>query len=148
VGAAVDVEEWLRSQNLGKYEEAFRENAIDLDVLADLTDGDLAQIGVALGDRKRLLKAIASFPPSEPIAPAEASAPRPQSAEPANPAPVSSAERRPITVMFRDLVGSTALAAKLDAERSGSTFRPASVGQFGPMSSLSPTDHHECGAPR
>jgi class 3 adenylate cyclase len=112
----VDVGEWLRSQNLGKYEEAFRENAIDLDVLPDLTDGELAEIGVALGDRKRLLRAIASFPPSGPISPAEASAPRSQSAEPASPAPVSSAERRPITVMFCDLVGSTALAAKLDAE--------------------------------
>ena len=112
----MDVGDWLRSQNLGKYEEAFRENAIDLDVLTDLTDGDLAQIGVALGDRKRLLKAIAGFPVSGPISTPQGSAPPPAPADRANPASVSSAERRPITVMFCDLVGSTALAAKLDAE--------------------------------
>src|SRR5208337_5558555 len=75
--AVMDVGDWLRNQGLGRYEKAFRENAIDLDVLPDLTDGDLAQIGVAFGDRKRLLKAIASFPPPGLISPADGSAPRP-----------------------------------------------------------------------
>jgi hypothetical protein len=60
-GAAMDVGGWLRNLGLDKYEAAFRENAIDMDVLAELTDGELAQIGVPLGDRKRLLKAIASL---------------------------------------------------------------------------------------
>ena len=60
-GAAMDVGGWLRNLGLDKYETAFREHAIDMDVLAELTDGELAQIGVPLGDRKRLLKAIASL---------------------------------------------------------------------------------------
>ena len=54
----MDVGGWLRNLGLDKYETAFREQAIDMDVLAELTDGELAQIGVPLGDRKRLLKAI------------------------------------------------------------------------------------------
>jgi hypothetical protein len=110
----MDVWDWLRNQGLGRYEKAFRDNAIDLDVLPDLTDGELAQIGVALGDRKRLLKAIAglSAPPSS--APAGWASP-PPTAPPQKSADVA-AERRPITVLFCDLVGSTSLAAKLDAE--------------------------------
>ncbi len=98
----MDVAVWLRSLGLSRYEAAFRDNSIDADVLPDLTDGDLAQLGVNLGDRKRLLKAIASL----------------RSAEPAKPQPSSKdpAERRPITVLFCDLVGSTSIAAKLDAE--------------------------------
>ena len=104
----MDVGSWLRSLGLGQYEAAFRDNSIDADVLPDLSDGDLAQLGINLGDRKRLLKAIASLGPTEPAA------------KPTRPPPLSSstdgAERRPITVMFCDLVGSTSLAAKLDAE--------------------------------
>ena len=115
-GAAMDVGGWLRSLGLDKYETAFREHAIDMDVLAELTDGELAQIGVPLGDRKRLLKAIASLSKTEPSPPSKEGAPPAQ----ANPlAPVGAgrdAERRPITVMFCDLVGSTALASRLDAE--------------------------------
>jgi SAM domain (Sterile alpha motif) len=56
----MDVAVWLRSLGFGRYEAAFRDNSIDADVLPDLTDSDLAQLGVNLGDRKRLLKAIAS----------------------------------------------------------------------------------------
>ena len=104
----MDVGLWLRSLGLGRYEAAFSDNSIEADVLPDLTDGDLAQLGVNLGDRKRLLKAIASLGAREPAA------------KPTSPAPLSSstdfAERRPITVMFCDLVGSTGLAARLDAE--------------------------------
>ena len=57
----MDVGVWLRSLGLGRYEVAFSDNSIDADILPDLTDGDLAQLGVNLGDRKRLLKAIASW---------------------------------------------------------------------------------------
>ncbi|HME84063.1 AAA family ATPase [Roseiarcus sp.] len=112
----MDVGDWLRNQGLGRYEKAFREHALDLDVLPDLTDGDLAQIGVALGDRKRLLKAIAglSLPRSPP--PAAWASPPPPAPAPARKTSHVAAERRPITVLFCDLVGSTALAAKLDAE--------------------------------
>jgi hypothetical protein len=62
----MDVGEWLRGLGLGQYETVFREHAIDMDVLADLMDAELAQIGVPLGDRKRLLKAIASLSKTEP----------------------------------------------------------------------------------
>ena len=54
----MDVGGWLRNLGLGQYEANFRDNKIDVDVLADLTDGDLEKLGLPLGDRKRLLKAI------------------------------------------------------------------------------------------
>jgi class 3 adenylate cyclase len=109
----MDVGEWLRGLGLGRYETVFREHAIDIDVLADLTDDELAEIGVPLGDRKRLLKAIASLF-TKGAAPTEAKLPA--TLNPAALAAGRDAERRPITVMFCDLVGSTALAARLDAE--------------------------------
>src|ERR1700719_290384 len=95
----MDVAVWLRGLGLQQYEALFRENDIDAEVLSDLTDGDLEKIGVSLGHRKRLLKAIASLGATE------------SAAKLASPAPPSSstgaAERRPITVMFCDLVGAT-----------------------------------------
>jgi hypothetical protein len=103
----MDVGAWLRGLGLGQYETTFRESEIDAEVLPDLTEGDLNQLGVPLGHRKRLLKAIAGLGTAE------------TPAKPSGLAPASSlaaAERRPITVMFCDLVGSTSLAAKLDAE--------------------------------
>ena len=104
----MDVGAWLHGLGLGQYETMFRESEIDAEVLPDLTEGDLNQLGVPLGHRKRLLKAIAALGTAE------------ATAKPSSPAPLSSstdvAERRPITVMFCDLVGSTSLAAKLDAE--------------------------------
>ena len=100
----MDIGSWLRSLGLGQYEAAFRDNAVDAGVLPDLSDGDLAQLGVLLGHRKRLLKAIAELASADKIAP------------PTSLASSTTAERRPITVMFCDLVGSTGLAAKLDAE--------------------------------
>src|SRR6516165_1544296 len=110
----MDVGGWLRSLGLGEYEEKFRDNKIDADVLADLTDGDLEKLGLPLGDRKRLRKAIADLVEL----PSAATKIEPAPAQPLGPAAPrsASAERRPITVMFCDLVGSTALAAKLDAE--------------------------------
>src|SRR6202040_191887 len=104
----MDVGAWLRGLGLGQYETTFRESEIDAEVLPDLTEGDLTQLGVPLGHRKRLLKAIAALGTAE------------TAAKPSSPAPASSpagvAERRPITAMFCDLVGSTSLAARLDAE--------------------------------
>ncbi|HXE25186.1 MAG TPA: adenylate/guanylate cyclase domain-containing protein [Roseiarcus sp.] len=104
--AIMDVRAWLARLGLSQYEQAFRDHRIDYDVLADLTDRDLGKLGVSLGDRRRLLRAIAelSAPPPAPARPA------PSFAEP------ESVERRPITVMFCDLVGSTELAAALDLE--------------------------------
>jgi hypothetical protein len=109
----MDVAGWLRGLGLGKYEAAFLDNGIGEAVLPHLTVEDLKEIGVAtVGDRRMLLAAIAALatPRSS-----EAIGPEP-SPVPLAKAPEISAERRPITVMFCDLVGSTSLAAKLDAE--------------------------------
>src|SRR5580693_580448 len=109
----MDVGGWLRGLGLGQYEEKFRDNKIDADLLPRLTVDDLKDIGVSVvGDRRRLLDAIAVI--------AGAGPPADLPASPTKSAPSkglrASAERRPITVMFCDLVGSTSLAAKLDAE--------------------------------
>ena len=104
----MDVGEWLRSLGLGRYEDAFREAEIGPDVLPDLTDSDLEKLGVPLGDRKRLLKAIASLGPAQVLAEPRGLSPTPLSTD--------AAERRQLTVMFCDLVGSTALSARLDPE--------------------------------
>ena len=105
----MDVGDWLRSLGLSQYEAAFRENGIDGDVLVDLSDADLEKLGVLpLGHRKRLLRAIAGL-----SAPAAGSSPSP--AVNSRPA-ADTAERRQLTVVFCDLVGSTALAARIDPE--------------------------------
>jgi class 3 adenylate cyclase/tetratricopeptide (TPR) repeat protein len=109
----MDVGVWLRSLGLGQYEEKFRDNKIDADVLPHLTADDLTGLGViTIGDRRRLLAAIAALSGATPSADAPASVANSTSPK----APQTSAERRPITVMFCDLVGSTSLAAKLDPE--------------------------------
>src|SRR6516225_8941822 len=111
--AAMDVGGWLRGLGLGKYEAAFLDNGIGEAVLPHLTVDDLKEIGVAtVGDRRMLLAAIAAL--ATPTS-SESIGPQPSPALPTK-APEVSAERRPITVMFCDLVGSTDLAAKLDAE--------------------------------
>src|SRR5271155_697922 len=111
--AAMDVGGWLRSLGLGQYEANFRDNKIDADVLPQLTADDLKDIGLsAVGDRRRLLAAIAALSVETPSASVAPSPPKPRPARGLR----ISAERRPITVMFCDLVGSTSLVAKLDAE--------------------------------
>src|SRR5579863_4608444 len=104
----MDVGDWLRSLGLGEYEPLFLENKIDAEVLSDLTDGDLSQLGVPLGHRKRLLKAITILGAT--VSPAKPTSPTP------TPPAQDAAERRQLTVMFCDLVGSTALSARLDPE--------------------------------
>jgi predicted ATPase/class 3 adenylate cyclase len=101
----MDVGDWLRSVGLGQYEAMFRASEIDADILPELTDSDLEKLGVPLGHRKRLLKAIAGLGVAAAAPPT--AAPR---------AAAEAAERRQLTVMFVDLVGSTALSAKLDPE--------------------------------
>jgi class 3 adenylate cyclase len=111
----MDVVVWLRSLGLGKYEAAFRENEIDETVLPDLTAEDLKDLGVSIvGHRRKLLDAIAALrsgaggkaPSAD-----EATAPSAPSVSPED-----RAERRQVTVMFSDLVGSTALSARMDPE--------------------------------
>ena len=109
----MDVGSWLRSLGLEQYEPNFRDNKINADLLPRLTNDDLKDIGVsALGDRLQLLDAIAALAGPKP--PADVTAFRSEPRPPKG--PEVSAERRPITVMFCDLVGSTSLAARLDAE--------------------------------
>jgi class 3 adenylate cyclase/predicted ATPase len=104
----MDVGGWLRGLGLSQYETLFRRNDIDAEVLSELTDGDLEKFGVSFGHRKRLLKAIASLGSTE------------TAAKPADPMLPQTfpdvAERRQLTVMFCDLVGSTAMSARLDPE--------------------------------
>src|SRR6516165_3245030 len=107
----MDIAEWLRGLGLEQYEDAFRRNAIDAAVLRDLTADDIRELGVAaIGHRRKLLAAIAALGGGAPQAAAEAA---PQAA--AEP-PASVAERRQLTVVFCDLVGSTALSARFDPE--------------------------------
>src|SRR6516225_7883146 len=109
----MDVGGWLRNLGLDQYEANFRDNKIDADVLPQLTADDLKDIGVsAVGDRRRLLAAIAALSVETPSASVAPSRPKPRSARDLR----ISAEQRPITVMFCDLVGSTSLVAKLEAE--------------------------------
>ena len=103
---------WLRDLGLDRYETEFLANRVDADVLPRLTSEDLREIGViAIGDRRKLLDAIAVLVGEDSAAPRGLSAPLS-----ARPLPGAPAERRPITVMFCDLVGSTGLAARLDVE--------------------------------
>jgi class 3 adenylate cyclase len=108
----MDLGGWLRSLGLQQYEAVFRDSAIDETVLSDLTDQDLEKLGVLLGHRRKLLRAIANLENAE-----RGSSAAPTPATPPSP-PISQdvAERRQVTVMFSDLVGSTALSARMDPE--------------------------------
>jgi len=109
----VDVASFLQGLGLERYEQAFRDNAIDGEVLPDLTDADLAALGVLLGHRKKFLKAIAALRAQEGSGPQE-----PPDKEDRRTGVLvrPEAERRQLSVLFCDLVGSTALAARLDPE--------------------------------
>ena len=104
----MDIGGWLRSLGLEKYEAAFRENKVDAAVLPKLTAEDLKDLGVAaVGDRRKLLEAVnllrsGTKPKSTPLEPSTAKD--------------TTAERRQVTVMFSDLVGSTALSTRMDPE--------------------------------
>jgi SAM (Sterile alpha motif) domain-containing protein len=105
----VDITAWLNRLGLQQYEQAFRDNDIDAEVLPDLTADDLISIGVAsVGHRRKLLAAIAALGAETPD-PVVTAASRDGAAQ-------ADAERRQLTVMFCDLVGSTALSAQLDPE--------------------------------
>src|SRR5215469_9682031 len=108
----MDIGHWLRSLGLGQYESPFRDNKIDAEVLPDLTAEDLKDLGVtAVGDRRRLLQAIAALHKQAPDPTANLSEMHPDGGS----AKVE-ADRRQLTVMFVDLVGSTELSLKLDPE--------------------------------
>src|SRR5215469_8031597 len=102
------IADWLKKLGMSEYAQRFVENRIDLSVLPDLTDQDLEKLGVLLGDRRKMLRAIrelGAIAVTAPTAPVET-----------EPTQQDDAERRQLTVMFTDLVGSTALSTKLDPE--------------------------------
>ena len=103
----MDIDGWLCGIGLAQYAEMFRANDIDVSVLRHLTDVDLEKLGVSLGHRRKILAAIAE------LAGAAPALPQPALTEPK---PQDTAERRQVTVMFSDLVGSTALSARMDPE--------------------------------
>src|ERR1700684_2619877 len=121
-----DLRDWLRRNELEQYADAFEANDIDLDILPELSERDLEQLGLSLGNRRRLLKAVAErvvakAKPSDTEA-AEAS---------------GDAERRQVTVLFCDMVGSTALSGTVDPEILGALIRryqdavAGAIGRFG-----------------
>ena len=126
------IADWLEKLGMSEYAQRFAENRIDFSILRELTDQDLKDLGVVLGDRRKMLRAIAYIDGIKKDAPAARTkikmmaAPRrtPVVSEPiptATPLAISatgevSGERRYVTVMFSDLVGSTSIAARLDAE--------------------------------
>ncbi|MDD1520036.1 adenylate/guanylate cyclase domain-containing protein [Bradyrhizobium sp. WBAH42] len=97
----MQIAEWLDKLGLAQYAQRFAQNGIDIGVLPELMDEDFEKLGVLLGHRRKMLRAIADLDPAALIA---------------SPAPPQDAERRHLTVMFCDLVGSTALSARLDPE--------------------------------
>jgi predicted ATPase/class 3 adenylate cyclase len=101
------VADWLAKLGFGQYAQRFAENDVDLSVLRLLTDQDLEKMGVSLGHRRKMLAAIAEFAGAVPAAPQPVLTKR---------KPQDAAERRQLTVMFCDLVGSTALSVRLDPE--------------------------------
>ena len=108
-----DFEQWLRSIGLEKYSDILRSNSVDFEILAELGEDDLSELGFNLGDRKRMLRAIRAL---------QATAPEPAPSGPGEPEGSTlamdggTAEMRQLTLMFVDLVGSTQLANELDLE--------------------------------
>ena len=118
----MDVDAWLEGLGLGQYARLFRDHAIDPDVLPDLTDGDLEKLGIPLGHRKRILKAVLHLQ---------------QGTGPG--APPDLAERRQLTVLFCDLAGSTALSTRLDPEDLSDLIRTYQNAVF---AAVAPYDGH------
>ena len=107
------IADWLEKLGMSEYAERFAESDIDIDVLSELTDQDFDRLGVSLGHRRRILRAIRELGASPIAAVTERQISAPTAQEPA---PKDTAERRQVTVMFSDLVGSTALSARMDPE--------------------------------
>ena len=141
-----DLRDWLHKNNLDQYADAFEANDIDLDILPDLNEHDLEQLGVSLGNRRRLLKAIAErdsqamSSKAAGLEPAKAADSEPAEAaglEPSDLEPAPDAERRQVTVLFCDMVGSTALSGEIDPEELGNLIRryqdvtAGAIGRFG-----------------
>src|SRR5262249_33631670 len=107
---SVSIGEWLAAVGLAQYTELFDQNRIGLDVLSQLNEQDLKDLGIPLGDRKRLLISISADRVPTAVVDVASGAAQHMSAPP-------QAERRQLTVLFCDLVGSTALSRQLDPEQ-------------------------------
>jgi class 3 adenylate cyclase/tetratricopeptide (TPR) repeat protein len=122
-----DLRDWLRRHKFEQYADAFEASDIDLDILQELNDHDLERLGLSLGNRRRLLKAIADYG-------AEAAQSKPSNPDGSD---WGDAERRQVTVLFADMVGSTALSAKVDPELLGGLIRryqdaaAGAIGRYG-----------------
>ena len=103
-----EIADWLKTIGMSEYAQRFAENGIDVSALRHLTDQDLKDIGVLLGHRRKMLAAIAELQGVTPS--------KPEAVGVVEPKPQDAAERRQVTVMFSDLVGSTALSARMDPE--------------------------------
>jgi class 3 adenylate cyclase len=110
MAAMQQIADWLKKLGMAEYAQRFVENRIDHSVLPDLTDQDLEKMGVSLGDRRKMLRAIRD------LGNASAAVTAPSAPAATEPTRRDDAERRQLTVMFTDLVGSTALSTKLDPE--------------------------------
>jgi class 3 adenylate cyclase/tetratricopeptide (TPR) repeat protein len=129
----VDIAAWLRELGLERYEEAFRENEIDAEILPKLTADDLKDIGVtAVGHRRKLLEAVAAL--AEPASASQAARSAP--AEAASRVRPAEAERRQLTVLFCDLVGSTELSARLDPEEMREVMRAYQIAVAGEVATF------------
>src|SRR6202044_281421 len=121
-----ELRDWLRRHGFEQYAEIFEANDIDLDILPELSERDFEQLGVSLGNRRRLRKALAEddAAAATPAGPSAADAP-------------GDAERRQVTVLFADMVGSTALSSKVDPEILGGVIRryqdatAGAIGRYG-----------------
>ena len=102
------IADWLKKLGMAEYAQRFAEDDIDLDVLPELTEQDFDRLGVSVGHRRKMLRAIRALADTAPAAPQPPAA--------AAPVPQDRTERRQLTVMFCDLVGSTALSSRLDPE--------------------------------
>src|ERR1700678_3306511 len=128
-----DLRGWLRAQNLEQLAETFEANDIDIDILSELTDGDLEKLGVSIGNRRRLLKAISEGTAKSP----ESKAASTEALGAFAPSEATGAERRQVTVLFCDMVGSTALSEAVDPELLGNLIRryqdvtAGAIGRYG-----------------
>jgi class 3 adenylate cyclase len=124
----VSIENWLGGHGLGKYSKSFVKNDIDIDVLTELTNNDLKELGLSLGDRKRFLSAVENLPRDNFDSRNDFKTASISTAE---------AEHRNLTILFSDLVGSTELSVDLDPEslrkinRDYQDIVTSSVEQFG-----------------
>jgi class 3 adenylate cyclase len=123
-----DLRSWLRAHGLEQYADAFEGNDIGLDILPELSERDFEALGVSLGNRRRLMKALAGQAPAA----ATAAQVKAEAAEAA-----ADAERRQVTVLFCDMVGSTALSGEVDPELLGGLIRryqdtvAGAIGRYG-----------------